>query len=90
MITAVISKMYISLPYRQQFMDVAHSIEIGLILVIPLYCVSLLNFGIYWELTVQCALAVILFILGSKLFHFDEYSQLRGTILGFINSFRKK
>lgn len=87
-ITAIVCKKYIYLSYIIQIKDVLHSLIIGVIIIIPIYVISLMNFGIYLELVLEIVFALCTFVIGSKVLKFDEYKQIKKTILDFYKKIR--
>ena len=90
LLTAIICRLYIQLPYKQQLKDITHAFCIGVVMAVPLYMVTIFNITIYWELTIQCVVAAITFFGVAKLFKFHEYMQLRGTIMNFMQQINTK
>ena len=90
LITAIICKMYIGLSYTQQLKDIFHSFCMAAIIGVPLYLLTLLKLGVYWELLLQVVIFLIVLFLFSKIFRFEEYYQIKETVLDFISKIRHK
>lgn len=83
-ITAIICKKYISLSYGKQIKDISHAFAIGLIMSIPLFLCTVIGLGSYAEMILQILTAFVAFIIGSKYLKFNEYDQLKTTVLSFV------
>lgn len=90
LITAIVCKKYINLSYIQQLKDISHSFLMMVLMYIPLYAISLLHIGLYWELFTQVIVALFVFVFVSKIFHFDEYFQIKNTIKDFVHTIKHK
>ena len=89
-ITAIICKKYISLSYTRQIKDISHAFLIGLVMLIPLYLISIIGLGTYVELLIQILIASVTFIFGSKFLKYGEFDQLKATVYSFFRHLVRK
>lgn len=71
--------------YEEQFMDMLPQIGLSVLMGALVYCVSLFGLSGILTLCIQIPLGILVYALGSKLFHIDSYEYIIGIAKSYFN-----
>lgn len=72
----------------KQLKDIAPSFTMALFIAIPIYFLKYIPVSFYLVLPLQIVLGGLLFFIGNKLFKTEEYQELKGIALSYLNKRR--
>ena len=98
LVTSVLSQIINSWPnrkllgysYENQIMDMLPQIFLSAFMGAVVYCVQLIGLGSLLTLIIQVPVGIIVYYLGSKIFHIDSYDYLVSTVKGLFGKKKKK
>lgn len=76
--------------YENQLMDMLPQILLSAFMGAIVYCIQFIGFGSLLTLIIQVPVGVIVYYLGSKIFHIDSFDYLVSTVKGLFGKKKKK
>lgn len=98
LVTSVLSQIINSWPnrkllgysYENQLMDMLPQILLSVFMGAIVYCVQFIGLSSLWTLIIQVPVGVMVYYLGSKIFHIDSFDYLVLTVKGLFGKKKKK
>lgn len=70
--------------YGEQLIDMLPQIALSCFMGIVVYCVTIFNFNDIVTLLIQIPLGIVIYVIGSKLFHIDSFDYIIGIVKQYI------
>ena len=76
--------------YSEQLRDMLPQILLSCGMGVIVYAVKFLHFGPWTTLLIQIPLGIIIYVLGSKLFHFESFEYVLNVVKSFYSKFLRR
>ena len=83
-------KKYLGYRYRELAIDILPSLALSVVMAVSVYLVNLINLSSIVTLIIQIPLGIIIYVVGSAIFHFDSFKYIISLIRSILHRNKKQ